>query len=829
MAGDLRRVFHTLKGAARAIGCVPIREVAAAIEDLFHGHDETATELSAEKTAADGALGWIDTILSALLEGREPPDSRPLTAYLQRVKSGGSDIGDCPLPTAEPQTGSPAETDLAPDARPAQESDGSADEVGGMEPPGFSWDEGFHGVAAEADAAADHEARPIGAGQADAGADGGAERGGHADSDTAAPDFSFVEIADGDRAPRAQSSGSGKVTEPPKSGDQHGARGRTSVAYQQLDRLQRLSGELIVAVGALNAQRGEIVGLSRLLNKTTQQLQRMVAEGGSREDAADSLRARLEQLNDIGDGLEALAEGHDRVDGRLQNLVDRLSDEVTQARLVPLSDLLDDYPRMVRDLGRELGKQVSIQVEGADNRIDRAVLEQLRNPLLHLVRNAIDHGIEAAEVRQRAGKPGGGRLYIEARQLGSMMRIRVADDGAGIDQDRLMRTVVNGGHTTAELWQAMNLEERMQFLFLPGLSTADHVSTTSGRGFGLDIVKSIIDAAGGQVAVHSEAARGTVFELRMPLSLSLTRCLLLVGGKHPLFGAQRYALPMNEVQRVHRLNPENLREVQGRLAIRVDDATLPIHRLDALLGLSPLHQDMARKHLVLLGDADGQFGLVVDEISDELNLVSRPLDERLGKVREIDALALLDDGGLALILDVPDLLQHMRDAPGWASNATSTLAARTDASRAELPADLRGALSPAGAALTDDDTTAPPHLLVVEDSATVREVERHFLEQAGYRVSTAVNGMDGLNKARGGDFAMLITDIDMPRMNGIELIGTLRGMDRFRGLPIVVVSYKDRAEDREKAMEAGADRYVTKSQFDTDVMLGMVAELLAAR
>jgi two-component system, chemotaxis family, sensor histidine kinase and response regulator WspE len=710
-----------------------------------------------ERRAADCALGWVRVLLDALLADRPLPACTALLEHLAALGEGAAG-GDCPPPPA----GVPA-------SAPAAAQEVRCDPV--------------HPAAQ----AAPPPAAPT----------------------LAAADARHPQPA---AAPQA-GAGSGAVADTRVIPEQRPGRGRTSVAYEQLDRLQRLSGELTVAVGALNAQRGQIVALKRLLGRTAQQLNRLAADGGDRDALLEVLRERLPLLDEVGGGLDALTEGHDRLDGRLQHLVDGLAGEVTQARLVPLGDLLDDYPRMVRDLGRELGKQVELRLDGTENRIDRAVLEQIRSPLLHLVRNAIDHGIEAAAERVAAGKPAAGRLYIEARQLGSMMRIRVADDGAGIDQDRLKRRVIDGGHTTAELWAAMDLEERMQFLFLPGLSTAEQVSTTSGRGFGLDIVKTVLDGTGGQVGVHSETGRGTVFELRVPLSLALTRCLLLVGGRHPLFGVQRYALPMNDVASVERLQPERLREVQGRMAVRIGEATVPLFQLGGMLGLAPLHADMARKHLIVLGEAENRYALAVDEVTDELDLVSRPLDERLGKVRRMAALALLNDGGLALILDVPDLLEQMREHAGHAG--------RGDA-KAPLPA-----LYPAAGLAPPEQPEQEPHLLVVEDSATVREVERHFLEQAGYRVTTAVNGMDGLNKARGGDYRMLITDIDMPRMNGIELIRTLRGMDRFRALPIVVVSYKDRAEDRDKALEAGANRYVTKSQFDTDVMLGMVAELLA--
>ena len=734
---DLRRVFHTLKGAARAIGCDPIRAVAGALEDLLHGsRTDGNPELFARlPLAVDCGLSWIESLLATLLQGAEAPSLTPLLEQFARQRETGQ-FTPClpPVPAAE--------------ACPAL--DGPA-----AEPPVTP-------------------TRPVPA---------------------AAPTGPPLPV---------ESSPPANFPANRPAGSQ-----RTRLAYEQHDRLHRLSGELTVAVASLAGQRNQLRGLTRELTRAGQHLGRLVAgtltDDLDREALHESLRQVAQRLATTTGGLDGLTDAHDRMEGRLHHLADGLADEVTQARLLPLSDLFDDYPRMVRDLAQELGKRVELHLEGQDNRIDRAVLEQLRNPLLHLLRNALDHGIEPPAVREAQGKPAVGHLTLEAHRVGVLMRLRVGDDGAGIDLGRLEAAVVAAGHTTPALWAQLGCEERSAFLFLPGLSTAPNLSTTSGRGFGLDIVKAGIESSGGTVSVHGEPGRGTCFELHVPLSLSLTRCLLVVGGRHPLFGDQRYAFPMTEVSRVRRLAQDELRELEGRLAVHLDGETLPLFQLHTLLGLAPIHQDLGRKHLLVLDEGGGRFGLLVEAVVDELDMVARPLDERLGKVAEVSGLTLLDDGGVALIVDVPDLLQHMREGAGYLA-----------------PAGLQAAADSA------EEAAAPAQVLVVEDSVTVREVERHFLEQAGYQVTTAVNGMDGLNKAKAGDHRILITDIDMPRMNGIELIRTLRGMDRFRQLPIIVVSYKDRAEDRDKAMEAGADRYVTKSEFDTDAMLAMVAQLLAS-
>jgi len=743
---DLRRVFHTLKGAARAIGCDPIRLVAGEVEDLLHGStnggdpdpDQVQDQAASLALAADCGLRWIESLLAVLRQGAEAPSLAPLIEQFARQRETGQ-FSPCAPPTPAPEPlftpGGPA---AEPSAAPVRQVPSAA---------------------------------PTG------------------------PPLPLASAAPGDIP----------VSLPV--GNQ-----RSRFAYEQLDRLHRLSGELTVAVASLAEQRNHMRGLTRALTRSGQHLNRLVAgaltDDLDRETLYEALRQVAQRLAATTGGLDGLTETHDRMEGRFHYLADDLADEVTQARLLPLSDLFDDYPRMVRDLAQELGKRVELQVEGQDNRIDRAVLEQLRNPLLHLLRNALDHGIEAPAVRESQNKPAVGRLTLEAHRVGARMRLRVGDDGAGIDLERLAAAVVAAGHTTPARWAQLGSEERMQFLFLPGLSTARSLSTTSGRGFGLDIVKAGIESSGGTVAIHSEAGRGTSFELQVPLSLSLTRCLLVVGGRHPLFGDQRYAFPMTEVTRIRRLAQDELRELEGRLAVHLDGETLPLFQFHRILGLAPIHQDLGRKHLLVLEEGGGRFGLLVEAVIDELDMVARPLDERLGKVAEVSGLTLLDDGGVALIVDVTDLLQHLREGAGYLASAG--LAAEPTL------VDLA------------QEAAAPAQVLVVEDSVTVREVERHFLEQAGYQVTTAVNGVDGLNKAKAGEHRILITDIDMPRMNGIELIRTLRGMERFRQLPIIVVSYKDRAEDRDKAMEAGADRYVTKSEFDTDAMLALVEQLLAS-
>jgi two-component system sensor histidine kinase and response regulator WspE len=739
----LHRCFGTLKAGARAVGLDGVRDAAGAVDALLDDIAEGRLFAGADLARVlDCALRWLDALLTEEAAGRPADAIEPLLEQIAALRRG-EPCGDCRPP---------AGTDKADDHGHAQ--------TGPSDLGALRWQDAAAGPAGAV-------ASPV---------------------DTAARIF---DDASGRREPTPAATG------------QPRQRRRASVAYEQLDRLHRLSGELTVSVGAMAGQRNGVRRLGRELDWAMRQIGKVSAAGvlgdGDGEALHELLRPVVARLDAARTGLETLSQLQDRTEGQLQQLAEHLVDEVTQARLVPLSELLDDYPRMVRDLAKDLGKEVALRIDGDQNRIDRAVLEALRNPLLHLVRNALDHGIEAPPERRAVGKNGAGRLAIEAQQLGSMMRIRVADDGAGIDLERLHATVVGGGRTTEALWQAMGIEEQMQFLFLPGLSTAERVSHTSGRGFGLDIVKTGLDAIGARIGVHSEPGNGSCFELQVPLSLALTRCLLVRGGRHPLFGVQRYAIPMPDVVAVSRLDPSALRRIGGRPAVHRAGETLLLNELSQLVGLAPLTSDAADKHLLILGSDERRAAVLVEAVVDELDVVTRPLDERLGKVQQVAGVTLLDDGGLALVVDVSDLLERLEEGN------VETLQAPI-----EVPEQVS-------------------RILVVEDSVTVREVERHFLTQAGYAVTTAVNGVDGLNKAKTGGHDLIVTDIDMPRMNGIELIRTLRGIERFRELPIIVVSYKDRPDDREAALAAGADRYVTKAEFDTDQMLATVAELLGAR
>ena len=564
------------------------------------------------------------------------------------------------------------------------------------------------------------------------------------------------------------------------------------------DSLLNIAGELNVAIGSIKDQR-------QIMQRTNAQL---TAMGGTlgRKTQADSLdlktaNALKNMVQEIFLDQRRALEILDNSETRFRFLSDELDSQVTKARLVPLDVVFSTYPRIVRDLSHELKKECCLTITGGETRIDRGILDAVRVPFLHLIRNALDHGIELPGTREKLGKPKKAQLKISAVMLGAQIRVTISDDGAGIDMEKLKSKVIERKDTILELWDAMTLHEKEQFLFLPGLTTATEVTDTSGRGVGLDVVKTEVEKVGGRIRCENRAPKGVSFILELPLTLSMTRCLLVRGGEHPYFGEQFFAFPANEVGGVQRIGLEDLRSIDGQDAVRLKDKTILIYDFSRLMGLVTPSGDISKKHLILLNDQDQTIGLLVEKVLDEQHVVRRRMDERLGKMRDIDGITLLRDGSIALLVDLKDVVQSVGHMQG---NRELTQ---------EKSVEQQGDIDKA-------------HILVVEDSKTVREVERHFLESGGYRVTTAVDGMDGLNRFTEEKFDLIISDIDMPRMNGIDMIRKIRTETDGSKIPIIVVSYKDREDDHREAKDAGANLFVTKAEFDSAQMLQKIEGLL---
>ena len=473
----------------------------------------------------------------------------------------------------------------------------------------------------------------------------------------------------------------------------------------------------------------------------------------------------------------------------------QLYDLALASRMRPFADVLTGHTRMLRDLGRSLGKQVRLEIEGENTQVDRDVLERLEAPLTHLLRNAVDHGIEPPALRARKGKPEEGVVQLRARHHAGMLVLEVSDDGAGIDLERVAQAVVKRRFATAEQVEQMTEEELLAFLFLPGFSMSQQVTEVSGRGVGLDVVQHEIRRMRGNVRLLQNPDQGCLFHLELPLTLSVVRALVVT------IGGEAYAFPLAQIERMLRLPRSAIVQLEGRQHFWLEDEHVGLISAAQLLRCNEKQGDDDSIPIVLIRDREQYHGLAVEAFLGEFTLVLMPLDGRLGKVRDVAAGALLHDGTPVLILDVDDLL-----------NSVSKLLDTGHLERVDHASHAR--------------QTVSKRVLVVDDSLTVRELERKLLLSRGYQVSVAVDGMDGWNALRAETFDLLITDIDMPRMDGIELVTLVRQDPRLRSLPVMVVSYKDREEDRRRGLEAGADYYLAKASFHDEALLDAVQTLI---
>jgi two-component system sensor histidine kinase and response regulator WspE len=403
--------------------------------------------------------------------------------------------------------------------------------------------------------------------------------------------------------------------------------------------------------------------------------------------------------------------------------------------------------------------------------------------------------IEPPAERQQAGKPIEGVLTLTARHHAGRLLIALADDGRGIELEAIRRVVIERKLTTSDLAQAMSEAELFQFLFLPGFTLKKSVSEISGRGVGLDVVQTMVKEVGGSVRVSSQAGQGTRFQLELPLTLSVIRTLVLAISGEP------YAIPLARVDTALKLPRERVQSLEGREHFTLGEQQIGLVAANQVLELESSHSGDELSILVL-GDETACYGLVVDRFLGEQELVVRPLDARLGKVPNVSAAGVMPDGAPLLIIDVDDLIRNIENV---VSGERLTLIGKS--SSAELK-------------------RARKHVLVVDDSLTVRELERKLLDSRGYAVDIAVDGMDGWNAVRTGHYDLVITDVDMPRLDGIELVTLIRKDSRLKSLPVIIVSYKDRQEDRQRGLEAGADHYLTKGSFHDESLITAVSNLI---
>jgi two-component system chemotaxis sensor kinase CheA len=480
---------------------------------------------------------------------------------------------------------------------------------------------------------------------------------------------------------------------------------------------------------------------------------------------------------------------------RLSLIINELQEDIKRVRMLPLATITTTSGRMVRDLARDQNKDVSLSIKGEQTELDKRVLEQIKDPLIHLFRNAVDHGLETTAEREQAGKPAEGRVELSAIQHGNNVVITVSDDGRGLDVTAIRRSAVQKGWLSQTEAAKLSEAEVAQLIFSSGLSTSKIITDISGRGVGLDVVRQNVEALHGTLEVNYVSGQGTTFTLTLPLTLASSRGLLIRASE------QTFALPLNAVEHMLQVDGREIDRVEGKAVITYQDKPVALAWLVDLLGLPRGSEASTQLTVVIVRVADKRLGLIVDDLSGEQEVVMKGLGKQLSRVGGIAGATILGSGQVVLVL-------HAADLTKLAARAPSTAPINEDIDRADEPDSRKS-------------------ILVVDDSITTRTLEKNILEAAGYEVKLATNGEEALGILDADGLPnLVVSDVNMPRLDGFGLTDRIKHDDRYASIPVILVTSLDSAADKARGIEVGADAYIVKSSFDQGSLLEIIEQLV---
>ncbi len=564
------------------------------------------------------------------------------------------------------------------------------------------------------------------------------------------------------------------------------------VPIEKLDRLAHLAPEMVVQSLKAFERHTELRRLERMLSR----LRDRAREARLTPETSEIDRGA--QLAEHADGLDAVTRrlreflvsfSDDRV--RLNLITEELRQNVIELTMLPVASVFDAFPRAVRDLARTFGKEIELEIRGRETELDKKIIEQIAEPLTHLIRNAVDHGIEAPEVRERLGKPPAGHLILSTEQQGNRILITLKDDGSGIDLHMLRAVATERQLASATDIARWSPEQLVDLIFQPGFSTRSSATDVSGRGVGMDVVKSVVERLGGAVRVQSEIDKGTSITLNLPLSLALLRVVLLEAGE------ELFALPTAAVRRILQVGSAEIGQLQQGPVADVGGESISLTSLSAMLRV-PASPSAGRQTVIVAEGSDGRFGILVEAVHEEQELVFKELRGPLRNQKTFTGAALLGNGDIVPILDVNALFDLASRAPSPSSAPTMQ--------RRPAPRIYR--------------------VLVVDDSLVAGELQKNILLTAGYESEIASDGVEALEFLHRKDWDLVIADVDMPRMTGFELTERMRADEQFRDIPVIIVTSRDTIDDRRRGFEVGADAYVLKREFDQSHLLDTVRRLI---
>jgi chemosensory pili system protein ChpA (sensor histidine kinase/response regulator) len=583
--------------------------------------------------------------------------------------------------------------------------------------------------------------------------------------------------------------------------------------FQEKHEYSRLSSGLIP--GSQPPQRDTFRGhFAALAPVTSNELMEFSELEMDRYDDVNILSRSLTEISaDVTEVLTQLEGFMGRVDSDIDDftkLTHHLQDEITAARMIPVGNLYTRLSRTVRDAAKETGKGVELVLEGAETELDNNIIQHISDPLIHLARNAVAHGLEDAATRRDAGKPAKGRITIRAYHRGNHIFIEVEDDGRGIDNERVRQALIDSGALSPLVAAELSERELREFLFRPGFSTASSTSELAGRGVGLDVVRSNVHALNGEIEVRSEPGKGACFTVKVPLTLIISQALFVRCGQ------STFAFPLAVVEEIRRLRPADIEEVGGKLLTRVRDVVTEVIRLDLQLALPALEPLNGYFHMVIARVGGKQVGVVVEEVLGKDEIVIKSLGDYLRRVKLFPGTTIASDGSLILLIDL-NRLASLGNADQHAAQVSSA-AARVFAPGSEAVAS--GSIPSEAVDPISNDRV----VVVADDSISVRKFVGRMLAKAGYRVKLASDGLEASEIIAQTGCHLLITDLEMPRMNGYELMAHLRQDPATKRIPVLVVTSRAGAKHRDRAIKEGASGFLTKP-VQEDQLLSAVEEL----
>jgi len=573
------------------------------------------------------------------------------------------------------------------------------------------------------------------------------------------------------------------------------------VPLSRVNKLLYLVGEMVInkmKSSAKIAQAKRLSKLSKEAQKSIFGVSEAIKRDFSRQDGEvtkllSQCDAQIQKLR------EDTVDLHDNVSTEafhLDPVIDELQAKMKEIKMLPLSTIFEGFPRMVRDIASQKGKEVNLEISGDKTELDKKVLEGIKTSLIHILRNCIDHGIEEPDARVALGKPQYGTIKISAFHEADNVVIAIEDDGKGMEIEGIKQTALKKRLVSSDDLEKMTEKEILNIVFMDGYSTSPIITDVSGRGIGLDIVRRDIRDLKSQVILDTERNKGTRFTLVLPLTISIIQVLLV------RIQGMLFALPMLPIAESLKINMEDVSTIEGRMAIQVREHIVPVVKLSEVLELPPTRDEGGKTKdevpVVIATSLDRRVGFIVDEIVGEDEVFIKSLGEHLGKVKNVSGASLMGSGEVVVVLDIADVI------------ANSAFSHPGVTGERPIPKKRR----------------KEKRILVVEDAFSTRELEKSILETQGYFVDTAVDGLDALDRMTGTRYDLIVSDIEMPRMDGFELCKALKEKEEYKDIPVVMVTALDKEEDKRRGIEAGAAAYIVKSAFEQTNLLDTVERLI---